>query len=336
MEGEATFPPPVWLMRQAGRYLPEYLAIRAKASSFLNFCYTPVLAAEATLQPIRRFGFDAAILFSDILVVPDALGQKVSFEQGEGPKLDPIVAPEDFAKLTETLDFSRLAPIFETIERVKQDLPKETALIGFCGAPWTLACYMIAGKSTPDQAPARLFAYRYPDQFQHLIDRLVDVSIDYLAKQIEAGVEAVQIFDTWAGVLPAAEFERWCTAPVAAIVTGLRRRHKGARVIGFPKGAALHLKDYAVRTGINVLGLDSTIDPEWAGRTLERNLVLQGNLDPLALAAGGAALERGVGDIFSALRGRPHIFNLGHGILPQTPVDHVTLMLERVRRSAAQ
>jgi uroporphyrinogen decarboxylase len=336
MEGEATFPPPVWLMRQAGRYLPEYLAIRAKASSFLNFCYTPALAAEATLQPIRRFGFDAAILFSDILVVPDALGQKVSFEQGEGPKLDPIVTPEDFAKLTETLNFNRLAPIFETIERVTQNLPRETALIGFCGAPWTLACYMIAGKSTPDQAPARLFAYRYPDQFQHLIDRLADASIDYLARQIDAGVEAVQIFDTWAGVLPAPEFERWCTAPIAAIVSGLRRRHKGARVIGFPKGVALHLKDYAVRTGINALGLDSTIDPEWAGREFERALVLQGNLDPLALAAGGAALERGVCDILSGLRGRPHIFNLGHGILPQTPLEHVTLMLERVRQSATQ
>jgi uroporphyrinogen decarboxylase len=336
MEGEARFPPPVWLMRQAGRYLPEYLAIRSKAPSFLDFCYTPTLAAEATLQPIRRFGFDAAILFSDILVVPDALGQKVSFEQGEGPKLDPIVAPEDFAKLTETVDRGRLAPIFETIERVKQNLPQETALIGFCGAPWTLACYMIAGKSTPDQAPARLFAYRHPDQFQRLIDRLVKTSIDYLAWQIEAGVEAVQIFDTWAGVLPPAEFERWCTAPVAAIVAGLRLRHKNARVIGFPKGAAQHLKDYAARTGINALGLDGTIDPRWAQETFQRNLVLQGNLDPLALAAGGAALETGVRSILSALRDRPHIFNLGHGILPQTPVDHVTLMLDLIRQSATE
>ena len=323
-------------MRQAGRYLPEYRAIRAKAPSFLDFCYTPALAAEATLQPIRRFGFDAAILFSDILVVPDALGQKVTFETGEGPKLDPIVTPEDFAKLTEAIDCDRLAPIFETIERVKQNLPEETALIGFCGAPWTLACYMIAGKSTPDQAPARLFAYRHPDQFQRLIDRLIDASIDYLAWQIEAGVEAVQIFDTWAGVLPAAEFERWCTAPIEAIVAGLRLRHKTARIIGFPKGAAQHLQHFAIRTGLDALGLDSTIDPQWAAETFDRSLVLQGNLDPLALAAGGAALENGVRAILSALRGRAHIFNLGHGILPQTPVEHVTLMLDMLRRSTGE
>jgi uroporphyrinogen decarboxylase len=335
MGGESCFPPPVWLMRQAGRYLPEYLAIRSKAPSFLDFCYTPALAAEATLQPVRRFGFDAAIMFSDILVVPDALGQKVRFDPGEGPKLDPIVAPGDFAKLTGTIDRNRLAPVFETIERVKSDLPDETALIGFCGAPWTLACYMIAGKSTPDQAPARLFAYRYPDQFQRLVDRLVEALIDYLAWQIEAGVEAVQIFDTWAGVLPAAEFERWCAAPAEAIVAGLRSRHKNARVIGFPKGAAQHLKDFAARTGIDALGLDSTIDPRWAGRTFDRSLVLQGNLDPLALAAGGGALETAVHGILSAFRGRPHIFNLGHGILPQTPVDHVTLMLDMIRRSTA-
>jgi uroporphyrinogen decarboxylase len=323
-------------MRQAGRYLPEYQAIRATAPSFLDFCYTPALAAEATMQPIRRFGFDAAILFSDILVVPDALGQKVSFETSGGPKLDPLVTAEAFAKLNEKIDRDRLLPVFETIERVKQKLPGETALIGFCGAPWTLACYMIAGKSTPDQEPARLFAYSHRDLFQRLIDRLVQASIDYLAWQIEAGVEAVQIFDTWAGVLPFAEFERWCMAPVAAIIAGLRLRHRQARVIGFPKGAGQHLMDYAARTRVNALSLDSIIDPRWAAKTFDPGLVLQGNLDPLALAAGGIALESGVRGILSAFRGRPHIFNLGHGILPQTPMHHVTLMLDLLRQGATE
>jgi uroporphyrinogen decarboxylase len=336
MDGEACFPPPVWLMRQAGRYLPEYLVLRAKASSFLDFCYTPAFAAEATLQPVRRFGFDAAILFSDILVIPDALGQKVAFEPNEGPKLDPISTVEDFAKLHGRIDCGRLSPIFETIERVKTTLPAETALIGFCGAPWTLACYMIAGKSTSDQAPARVFAYRHRDLFQSLIDLLVQASIDYLAWQIEAGVEAVQIFDTWAGVLPFAEFERWCLMPVEAIVAGLRLRHKDARVIGFPKGVGHHLMDFAERTGVNALGLDSSADPRWAAKTFDRGLVLQGNLDPLALAAGGPALETGVRHILSAFRGRPHIFNLGHGVLPHTPIQHVELMLDFLRGDSAK
>jgi uroporphyrinogen decarboxylase len=336
MSGEACFPSPVWLMRQAGRYLPEYQALRAEAPSFLDFCYTPTLAAEATLQPVRRFGFDAAILFSDILVVPDALGQKVAFEPDEGPKLDPILTAADFAKLNARIDCRRLNPIFETIQLVKTRLPADTALIGFCGAPWTLACYMIAGKSAPDQAPARLFAYRQRDLFQSLIDRLVQASIDYLGRQIEAGVEAVQIFDTWAGVLPFAEFERWCLMPVEAIVTGLRLRHKDARVIGFPKGAGHHLMDFAARTGVNALGLDSSADPRWAAKTFDRGLVLQGNLDPLALAAGGLALETGVQQILSAFRGRPHIFNLGHGVLPHTPIQHIELMLDFLRGDAAK
>lgn len=336
MDGEACFPPPVWLMRQAGRYLPEYRALRAKAPSFLDFCYTPALAAEATLQPVRRFGFDAAILFSDILVIPDTLGQKVAFEPNEGPKLDPILTAEDFGKLKGRVDRGRLSPVFETIERVKGRLPAETALIGFCGAPWTVACYMIAGGSTPDQAPARLFAYRHRGLFQSLIDRLVQASIDYLAWQIEAGVEAVQIFDTWAGVLPFAEFERWCLMPVEAIVAGVRLRHKDARVTGFPKGVSHHLKDFAARTGVNALGLDSSADPRWAAETFDRGLVLQGNLDPLALVAGGSALETGVLHILSAFRGRPHIFNLGHGVLPHTPIQHIELMLDFLRGSSVK
>jgi uroporphyrinogen decarboxylase len=332
MTGEPCFPPPVWLMRQAGRYLPEYQALRAKVSTFLEFCYTPALAAEATLQPVRRFEFNAAILFSDILVVPDALGQRVAFEPNEGPRLDPISTWEDFAKLNERIDHARLSPVLETIERVKARLPAETALIGFCGAPWTVACYMVAGKAAPDQAPARLLAYRQPDLFQRLIDRLVEASIDYLSWQIEAGAEAVQIFDTWAGVLPPSERERWCTVPLTAIVAGLRLRHKDACVIGFPKGIGQALVGFAARTGINAVGLDTSVDPRWASQAFDRDLALQGNLDPLVLAAGGQALEAAVRDIVSAFRGRPHIFNLGHGILPQTPIRHVELMLDLLRQ----
>lgn len=331
LAGKVSVPPPVWLMRQAGRYLPEYQAIRAKAPSFLDFCYTPPLAAEATLQPIRRFGFDAAILFSDILVVPDALGQKVTFEMTGGPKLDPVATGEDFAKLNAEIDRRRLSPVLETIARVKADLPSETALIGFCGAPWTVACYMIAGKSLPDQAPARLFAYRERALFQRLIELLVQASVDYLSWQIEAGVDAVQIFDTWAGVLPSSEFERWCLEPVAAIVAKLRLLYKDARIIGFPKGIEHKLMDFAARTKIDVLGLGSSVDLRWAAQSFNRSFVLQGNLDPLVLAAGGSALENAVRDILSVSEGRPHIFNLGHGILPQTPISHVERLVELIR-----
>lgn len=331
LDGEALFPPPVWLMRQAGRYLPEYREMRAKIPTFLDFCYTPAVAAEATLQPIRRFGFDAAILFSDILVVPDALGQKVTFEANEGPRLDPIQSTEAFLKLHEEIDLQRLAPVFETIARVKAGLPDETALIGFCGAPWTVASYMIAGRGTPDQTPARLFAYQQPELFQRLIDRLVQASIDYLGRQVEAGVEAVQIFDTWAGVLPPGEWERWCLAPIKEIVAGVRCRHENVRVIGFPKGIGPRLADFAAQTGVEALGLDSAADPAWAARTLDKSLVLQGNLDPLALVAGGTALKTAVKRILDAFQGRAHIFNLGHGILPQTPLENVEALIELIR-----
>ncbi len=335
LDGEALSPPPLWLMRQAGRYLPEYREIRAKLPTFLDFCYAPKIAAEATLQPIRRFGFDAAILFSDILVVPDALGQKVSFEANEGPRLEPIVSAQDVARLDETINLTRLAPVFETIERVKGDLPATTALVGFCGAPWTVASYMIAGRGTPDQAPARLFAYREPELFQRLIDRLVSASIDYLARQIESGVEAVQVFDSWAGVLPAGEYERWCLAPIAAIVAGVRARHEGARVIGFPKGIGPRLDDFAAKTGVDALGLDSAVDPAWAAQNIPRARALQGNLDPLALLAGGAALEAGTARILAAFEGRPHIFNLGHGVAQQTPLAHVEALVRLVRGHGA-
>lgn len=332
LRGEILSPPPLWLMRQAGRYLPEYRALRAEAASFLDFCYTPGLAAEATLQPVRRFGFDAAILFSDILVVPDALGQKVTFEQGEGPKLAPILTDEDFAKLNDEIDLRRLAPVFETIARVRSALPPETALIGFCGAPWTVASYMIAGHGTPDQAPARLLAYRNPELVQRLIDRLVEASTSYLLRQIEAGVDAIQIFDSWAGVLPPHEHDRWCIAPVARIVAGIRPHERNVPVIGFPRGAGSWLETYAARTGVDCLSLDTVVAPDWADRSLPRGLAVQGNLDPLALLAGGAALDRAVAAIRDALRERPHVFNLGHGILPETPIAHVERLVELVRR----
>jgi len=334
LHGKILTPAPIWLMRQAGRYLPEYRAIRARAENFLDFCYTPALAAEATLQPIRRFGFDAAILFSDILVVPDALGQKVTFELGEGPKLAPILTKEDFAKLADEVDLHRLAPVFETITQVRSTLPDDTALIGFCGAPWTVASYMIAGHGTPDQAPARLLAYREPELVQCIIDRLVEASTSYLLRQIEAGVDAVQIFDSWAGVLPSTELERWCITPVAQIVTAIKREWKDFPVIGFPRGAGSWLETYATRTGVDCTSLDTVVAPAWADQTLPRGLPVQGNLDPLALLAGGAALERSIARIKTGFQNRPHIFNLGHGILPETPIEHVVHLVDLVRRES--
>lgn len=332
LDGEALFPPPIWLMRQAGRYLPEYRELRAKTPSFLDFCYSPKIAAEATLQPIRRFGFDAAILFSDILVVPDALGQKVSFETNEGPRLEPIQSEEAFEKLNSEIDLGRLEPVFETIIRIREALPPETALIGFCGAPWTVASYMVAGRGTPDQGPARLLAYRQPELFQQLTDRLVEASIRYLCRQIDAGVEAVQIFDTWAGVLPAGEFECWCLAPTKAIVAGVKSRHPDVKIIGFPKGVGSRLVNFADLTGVDAVGLDSAVDPAWAASALSPGRAAQGNLDPLALIAGGAALQTATRRILEAFRGRPHVFNLGHGVTPQTPVENVAALVDLVRR----
>jgi uroporphyrinogen decarboxylase len=327
LNGDVLSPQPIWLMRQAGRYLPEYRALRAQSPTFLEFCYSPKLAAEATLQPIRRFGFDAAILFCDILVVPDAFGQKVSFEAGEGPRLEPITTAADLKKLRQEIDLEHLSPVFEAIDRCKSQLPLETALIGFCGAPWTVASYMVAGCGTPDQAPARLFAYRFPELFQELIDRLVEGSIAYLGQQIDAGVDAVQIFDTWAGVLPPAEFERWCRQPVARLIAGLRKTARRAPVIAFPRAAGPQIATFCADTGADALGLGTSADLA----VQMDEAVTQGNLDPLALIAGGTALEQGVKDILQATRGRPHIFNLGHGILPQTPIGNVEHLLRLVR-----
>jgi uroporphyrinogen decarboxylase len=324
--------PPVWLMRQAGRYLPEYRALRAKAATFLDFCFTPALAAEATLQPIRRFGFDAAILFCDILVIPHALGQTVSFEAGEGPRLGPTIEANGAFALADEIDLKTLAPVFETIGRVRTELPHEVPLLGFCGAPWTVATYMVAGHGTSDQAPARLFAYRYPDVFERLIELLIQASIDYLAAQLQAGVDAVQLFDSWAGVLPPSEFDRWCVKPTAKIVVGLRQRVPGANIIGFPRGAGSSLRHYAVDTGVDAVGLDWMVDRAFARDHVQSVRPVQGNLDPLALLAGGGALDREVDAVLAGFSGGPFIFNVGHGILPETPIAHVDRMLARIRR----
>jgi len=331
LNGHRQTVPPVWMMRQAGRYLPEYRAVREKAGSFLKLCFTPELAAEVTLQPVRRFGFDAAILFSDILVIPHALGRTVTFVEGEGPRLDPLKDPQAVGKLKKVADGSVLAPIYETVRLVKAALRANTTLIGFCGAPWTVATYMVAGQGTTDQAPARLFAYQEPEAFAQLIDILVEASVNYLVGQFEAGVEAVQIFDTWAGMLPADEFERWCIAPTQKIVAGVRARVPGAKIIGFPRGAGFGLPVYVERTGVDAVSLDWSIDRDFAREKIQSRVPVQGNLDPLALRAGGAALDRAVDNVMHAFSPKPFIFNLGHGILPDTPITHVEQMLKRVR-----
>jgi uroporphyrinogen decarboxylase len=320
-------------MRQAGRYLPEYRALREKAGDFLTLCFTPELAAEVTLQPVRRFGFDAAILFSDILVIPHALGQLVRFTAGEGPQLDPITDRQTLTRLKLELDHSVLAPVYEAIRQVKASLAPNVALLGFCGAPWTVASYMIAGQGTPDQQPARMFAYGDPEAFSGLIDKLVDASVSYLIRQLQAGVDAVQIFDTWAGVLPAEELARWCIGPTQRIIAKVRSHVPGAKIIGFPRGIGAGLLRYVEDVPIDAVGLDWTADLAFVRDQIQWRVPVQGNLDPLALLAGGAALDRGVDNILKAFSERPFIFNLGHGILPQTPIAHVEQMLERVRRS---
>jgi uroporphyrinogen decarboxylase len=322
-------------MRQAGRYLPEYRAIRQKAGSFLDLCFDPKLAAELTLQPIRRFGFDVAILFSDILVVPHALGQSVRFTEGEGPRLDALADPPALRRLRPAIDHARLASVYEAIGRVKRDLPPAVALLGFCGAPWTVATYMIAGCGTLDQGPARLFAYRHPEAFAMLIDLLVEASASYLVRQFEAGVDAAQIFDTWAGVLPAGEFRKWCIEPCARIVAAVRKQIPGARIIGFPRGAGTELPRYLDAVAVDAIGLDWTVELGFARDQVQARRPVQGNLDPLALLTGGAPLDRSIDAILEALAGGPFIFNLGHGILPETPIAHVERLIERVRKGAA-
>jgi uroporphyrinogen decarboxylase len=318
-------------MRQAGRYLPEYRALRAKAGGFLDLVFNPEFAAEVTLQPVQRFGFDAAILFSDILVVPHALGQEVAFAVGEGPQLDPIADRMAFERLSSELDHDLLAPVYETIRIVKAQLDPAVALLGFCGAPWTVASYMIAGHGTPDQAPARLFAYRDAAAFAVLIDVLVEASAGYLIRQLQAGADAVQIFDTWAGVLPPEQFERWCIEPVQRIVDLVRAEVPSARIIGFPRGAGTMLPRYVEKIVPDAVGLDWMVDKAFARDKVQSKVPVQGNLDPLVLVAGGVALDHAIDAIMEAFADRPFIFNLGHGIVPETPIAHVEHMLRRVR-----
>jgi len=331
LRGETVFPPPVWMMRQAGRYLPEYRDIRKQAGSFLDLCYNPELAVEVTLQPIRRFGFDASILFSDILVVPHALGRDLRFEEGRGPLMTPIDAAE-IDRLDGEKFHVNLSPVYETVRRLRAELPDETTLLGFCGAPWTVASYMIAGHGTPDQAPARLFAYRHPAAMRQLLAILADWSAAYLIRQIEAGADAVQIFDSWSGVLDEEGFAAFCVEPVARIVKQVRAAHPSVPVIAFPKGAGSRYDGYRAATGAAAVGLDWTV-PLSQARRLQTDGAVQGNLDPQRLVAGGKALSDGVALILSALGGGPLVFNLGHGITPDTPIAHVEAMVSQIRNS---
>lgn len=320
LAGETLDRPPWWLMRQAGRYLPEYRALRAQAEDFIGFCLNPKLAAEATLQPIRRFGMDAAILFSDILLVPRALGQKVGF-RGDGPALEAIADDKALARLSlDGIDW--LSPVYGTVERVRRDLPDTTTLIGFAGAPWTVATYMVEGGSSRDFARVKGWAYRDPESFDRLIALIEEATIAFLVGQISAGAEVVQLFDSWAGVLPEAAFARWTIAPARRIVAAIKAKFPDCPVIGFPRGAGLLYERYARESGAAAIGLDTVVPLAFAG-ALQRGIPVQGNLDPVALLAGGKALATAVGDIHRALSGGPHIFNLGHGVLPGTPPEHV-------------
>jgi uroporphyrinogen decarboxylase len=331
LSGRRQATPPVWMMRQAGRYLPEYREVRAKAGGFLDLCFTPELAAEVTLQPIRRFGFDAAIIFSDILVVPYALGRSVRFEVGEGPQLEPLDDPVKLATLSQRADFGKLEPVFEALRIVRRALDPKIPLIGFCGAPWTVATYMVAGHGTPDQAPARMMAYRHPEAFAKIIDTLVANSIDYLLAQLAAGADALQIFDTWAGVLPPAEFARWSVEPAKRIVAGVRAKAPDAKIIGFPRGAGALLPAYVEATGVDAVSIDWTVEPSFIRERVQSRVPVQGNLDPLVLITGGDALNRAIDDVLENYGKDPMIFNLGHGIQPETPIAHVEQMLKRMR-----
>ncbi|MCB1545470.1 MAG: uroporphyrinogen decarboxylase [Rhodoblastus sp.] len=330
LDGEVFAKPPMWLMRQAGRYLPEYREVRGQAGSFLDLCFNPKLAAEVTLQPIRRFGFDAAILFSDILVVPHALGQKVSFEEGYGPRLEPILNEKTVAQFR-TFDIERLSSVLEAVSLVKAALPSETTFIGFCGSPWTVASYMIAGAGSKDLAAVRTFAFRHPNAFAGLIETLVAASVEYLVAQARAGVEVVQIFDSWAGLLPVDQFVAWCVEPTARIVRELRAQAPGLKIICFPREAGSKLKSFVAGVDADCLALGTAEDVRVVRSQLGSNVTLQGNLDPLALVAGGVALEDSVRRVRGAFEGAPYIFNLGHGILPETPIAHVERLIELVR-----
>jgi uroporphyrinogen decarboxylase len=330
LAGEHADPPPIWLMRQAGRYLPEYRTTRARAGSMLDLCLTPELAVEVSMQPIRRFALDAAILFSDILVVPHALGQKVAFREGEGPVLEPLRSAVDLARLDSGGIAPVLSPIYETVRRLARALPDEVALIGFAGAPWTVATYMVEGGASREFARVKGWAYSMPDSFGRLIDALVGATVEYLSGQVEAGAEALQLFDSWAGVLPEPGFRLWVIEPTRRIVAELKKRHPDVPVIGFPRGAGLLYPDYISGTHVDAVGLDTGVPME-AARELQSQASIQGNLDPLLLVAGGTAMAEAVERIRAALGEGPFVFNLGHGVVPETPPDHVAQLAELLR-----
>lgn len=334
LAGQVLDTPPVWFMRQAGRHLVEYKAVRAEAGSFLELCYNPVLAAVVTLQPVNRYDLDAAILFSDILIVPHAMGQDLTFAEGEGPRLPPVTSHEEVKRLgTPTADNDKFACIYETVARTRAQLASNKTLLGFCGAPWTVATYMVAGRGTPDQADAKAFAANDPEGFQALVDHLVAVSVDYLSGQVDAGADAVQIFDTWAGSLKGADFDRWVIAPTRAIVDQMRARYPGLKIIGFPRGAGDDAARYVTGTGVDGIGCEPEM-PFETMQSLSDSVVVQGNLSPDLLLEGGSALDAAVDGLLDAMKGRRHIFNLGHGVMPPTPPAHVARVVARVRASS--
>ena len=334
LSGETLPTPPVWLMRQAGRYLPEYRATRAQAGDFLSLCYTPDLAAEVTLQPIRRYGFDAAILFADILLIPDALGADLWFVTGEGPRLSTITGPDGLKPLKGKDDIhDHLAPVYETVKILSQELPSETTLIGFAGAPWTVATYMIAGRGTPDQAPAHKLRQEDPATFDALINLLTDATIEYLSKQVEAGAEVVKIFDSWAGSLKGEAFDRYALEPAKKITQEMKQRFPGLPVIAFPREAGDKYIGFAKAVGADCLALDTSVDATWAAQHLQNDGCVQGNLDPKLMITGGDALRQEARRIVDALKNGPHIFNLGHGITPEADPENVHVLLEEIRRA---
>lgn len=331
LAGERITPPPFWLMRQAGRYLPEYRQTRAAAGSFLDLCYNSELATEVTLQPLRRYGFDAAILFSDILVIPHALGQQVAFREGEGPVLAPICSAMDLDALDISGLHDRLAPVYETVSRLSKAIPSETALIGFSGAPWTVATYMIEGGGSKDFSKAKRMMWGQPDLFGRLMDVLVEATGRYLIQQIDSGAETIQIFDTWAGALPEEAFRRWVIAPTRALVELIHTQRPGVPVIGFPRGAGMLYEAYVTETGVDGVSLDSSVPLDWAAERLQTKCTVQGNLDPILLVAGGEALDAGIDHVLRKLGNGPFIFNLGHGITPPTPPENVARLAERLK-----
>lgn len=331
LSGEVQARPPFWLMRQAGRYLPEYRATRADAGNFLDLCYNPALAEEVTLQPLRRYGMDAAILFADILLIPHALGQPLAYKEGEGPVLDPVRSAKELGKLDVSAIHKTLDPVYETVGRLSQSIPKDCTLIGFAGAPWTVATYMVEGRGSKDYANIKNWAYSDPQGFGALMDILVESTTEYLLKQVAAGAEVIQLFDTWAGVLPDNEFRKWAIEPTKRIVKGLRAQHPELPVIGFPKGVGGNIIDFVRETGVTAVSLDTGTPLDWAAAEVQSLVPVQGNLDPMLLVAGGTAMEERINQIIETLGKKPFIFNLGHGIVPQTPPEHVARLAEIVR-----